>query len=130
MHNPNQNGPILQNTPPHREANNWALLCHVSSFAGFIIPFGHIIAPLILWIIKRDEFEFVNDNGREAVNFNISMTIYFFAASILTVVFIGFVLLGFLLIFYLVVVIIATVRAYDGKTYRYPFIMRFVNGGN
>ena len=106
----------------------WGMLCHLAALSMFIgVPFGHIIGPLIIWLIKRDEMPFVNEQGREALNFQISMTIYYFIAGIMILVVIGVVLLPVLLIGHLVLIIIASVRASEGVSYSYPFTIRFLN---
>lgn len=109
-----------------KEAMTWGMLCHLIAFAGFIIPFGNIIGPLVIWLIKKDEFEFVNDQGKESLNFQISMTIYFIVSAILTIIVIGILLLIGLAIFDLVVLIIATIKANGGEKYRYPLCIRFI----
>jgi hypothetical protein len=58
------------------EERNWAMTCHLASFAGYVLPLGNIIGPLVAWLMKRDEFPLVDDQGKEALNFQISMTIY------------------------------------------------------
>ncbi len=109
-----------------KEARTWAMLCHLGVFAGNIIPFGHIIAPLVIWLIKKDESPFVDDQGKESLNFQISMTIYFIIALLLMFVFIGFILLPALVIFDLVIVIVAAVKVNEGVKYRYPLSIRFI----
>lgn len=109
-----------------KDARTWAMLCHIGVFAGYIIPFGHVIAPLVIWLIKRDESPFVDDQGKESLNFQISISIYAVIAALLTLVVIGFVLLLALLTFDMVMVIIAAVNANNGERYRYPLCMRFV----
>ena len=52
------------------------MLCHLSSLAGSVIPFGNIVGPLVVWLIKKDEYAFVDDQGKESLNFQISITIY------------------------------------------------------
>ncbi len=109
-----------------KDARTWAMLCHVGVFAGYIIPFGHILAPLIIWLIKKDESPFVDDQGKESLNFQISVSIYAVIAALLTLIAIGLILLIALLIFDVVMVIIATVRANSGERYRYPLCLRFI----
>jgi uncharacterized Tic20 family protein len=109
-----------------KDARTWAMLCHIGAFAGYIIPFGHIIAPLIIWLIKKDESPFVDDQGKESLNFQISISIYAIIAALLTIVVIGFVLVIALLTFDMVMVIIAAVKSNSGERYRYPLCMRFV----
>jgi hypothetical protein len=109
-----------------KDARTWAMFCHVGAFAGYIIPFGHIIAPLIIWLIKKDESPLVDDQGKESLNFQISISIYAIVAALLTFVIIGIVLLIALLMFDVVMVIVATVRANSGERYRYPLCIRFI----
>ena len=108
------------------EARTWAMLCHVSALTGFIgIPFGHLIGPLIFWTIKKDQFPLVDDQGKESLNFQLSMTLYGIVAGILCFVLIGIPLLIALLIADVVLVIIASVEANQGHLYRYPITIRF-----
>jgi len=109
-----------------KDANTWGMLCHLIAFAGFVIPFGNIIGPLVIWLIKKDQYEFVDDQGKESLNFQISMTIYFIISAILTVILIGIVLLIALAIFDIVVLIIATIKANGGEKYRYPLTIRLI----
>jgi len=109
-----------------KDARTWAMLCHVGAFAGYIIPFGHIIAPLVIWLIKKDESPFVDDQGKESLNFQISISIYAIIAALLTLVVIGAVLLIAVVIFDVIMVIIAAVRSNSGERYRYPLCMRLI----
>lgn len=115
-------------TPPrNRDENLWAMLCHISVFAGFLIPFGNIIAPLIIWLIKKDEYPLVNDQGKEALNFQITLTIYLFASAILILLIVGIPMLIALGFFGFIVTIIAAIKASEGEKYRYPMTIRFIN---
>lgn len=118
-----------QNAAPlrNRDENLWAMLCHISVFAGFLMPFGNIIAPLIIWLIKKDEFPLVNDQGKEAINFQITLTIYLFASAILIILIIGIPLLIGLAFFGFIVTVIAAIKASEGEKYRYPMTIRFIN---
>lgn len=58
------------------EKNN-AFLIHLSAFSGYFLPLGSVLVPLIIWNIKKDESEFVNQHGKEAVNFNLSFLLYY-----------------------------------------------------
>ncbi len=109
-----------------KDARTWAMLCHIGAFAGYIIPFGHIIAPLVIWLIKKDESPFVDDQGKESLNFQISMSIYALIAALLIIAVIGIVLLTAVVIFDVIMVIIAAVRANSGERYRYPLCLRFI----
>ena len=96
------------------------------SLIGLVIPFGSLIGPLVMWLVKKDESSFVDDQGKEAVNFNITMLIAFFVAFLLMFVAIGAVLMPVLFIFWVVMVIIAGLKANDGVAYRYPFTLRLI----
>ena len=110
-----------------KEAKTFAMLCHLGALAGFIgIPFGNIIGPLIFWLIKKNDYPFVDDQGRESLNFQITMTIAAVIAVVLCFVLIGIPLLIALLIFDLVMIIIAAIKANDGVRYRYPMCIRFL----
>jgi uncharacterized Tic20 family protein len=102
------------------------MLCHLSALAGFIIPLGNVIGPLVIWMIKKDVYPLVDDQGKEALNFQISMTIYYIISCILILILIGIPLLIGLALFSLVVTIIAMVKASDGVAYRYPLSIRFI----
>ncbi len=110
-----------------KDARLWASLCHFSAFALFVLPsFGQIVGPLIVWLIKKNVFPLVDDQGKEVLNFQISVTIYALLCVPLCCVMIGFVLLGALLIFSIVMTIIGGVKASKGIAYRYPLCIRFI----
>ena len=108
------------------EERNWAMLCHLSALAGLVIPSGHVIGPLVVWLMKKDQFPFVDDQGKESLNFQISVTIYLAAALATLLILIGIVLVPAVLIFSLVMVILAGVKASAGEAYRYPLCIRFI----
>ena len=108
-------------------ARTMAMLTHLTALSALIgIPFGNVLGPLVVWLMKRDESAFVDDHGKESLNFEISISIYFIVAAILIFVVIGIPLLIGLAIFWLVVVVIASIRANEGKIYRYPLTIRFI----
>jgi len=109
-----------------KQERTWGMLCHLSALAAFIFPFGNIFGPLIVWLVKKDESPFVDDQGKESLNFQISFTIYCIFAAILAVILIGFILLIALGIAFLILVIIASVKANEGEEFRYPFTIRLV----
>jgi uncharacterized Tic20 family protein len=104
----------------------FAMLCHVLSFSGYLVPFGNLLGPLIMWLIKKNESPFVDRHGKESVNFQISVLIYFIVSAVLFFVIIGFFLAAALFVFDIVVVIMAAIAANDGKEYRYPLCIRFI----
>jgi len=110
-----------------KDERTWAMLCHFSAFAGLIFPFGNFLAPLIIWLIKKEEFPFVEDQGKEVLNFQISMTIYLIGSGILCFILIGIPMVIGFLIFDVIVTLIGAVKANDGFKYRYPLAIRFIN---
>ncbi|MBO0722234.1 MAG: DUF4870 domain-containing protein [Blastocatellia bacterium] len=110
-----------------RDDRTWAMLAHLSALVGYsFIPFGNVVAPLIVWVIKKDQSWFIDDQAKEAMNFQISMVIYALISIPLVLLLIGIVLLIILYVFGIVMVIIAAIRANDGIQYRYPLTLRFI----
>jgi uncharacterized Tic20 family protein len=112
---------------PSAEERQWAMFAHLSALAGLVMPFGSIIGPLVIWLIKKDTMPFVNDQGKEALNFNITVAIAAVVCGLLCIVLIGFLLLPVLVVLWLVFVIVGTIKANEGTLYRYPFALRLVN---
>ncbi|MBA2272027.1 MAG: DUF4870 domain-containing protein [Verrucomicrobiota bacterium] len=105
----------------------WTVLCHASALLGFFVPLGgHILAPLVVWLMKRAESAEIDEHGKEALNFQLSMLIYSIIAGVLMLVLIGFVLLPILHVLNVVFVILASLRASEGQLYRYPLTIRFL----
>ncbi|MDP7162630.1 MAG: DUF4870 domain-containing protein [Phycisphaerae bacterium] len=103
------------------------MFCHLAALAALIgIPFGNILGPLIIWLIKREEHPLVNEQGKEALNFQISMTIYSFVAGLLCFVIIGLPLPIGMVVLNLVMIIIAAVKTFKGEPHRYPITIRLI----
>ena len=113
-----------------KEERLWAMIAHLSAFAMYFTVIGHIIGPLIVWLAKRDGNPLVDDQGREALNFQISWTIYLIANFILFITVIGAIIaipIFFILpVFHIVCMIIAAIKANDGVAFRYPLCIRFL----
>ena len=116
-----------------KDARNIALVCHLVTFVGFAFPFGNILAPLVVWLLKREASSFIDHHGKEAINFQISLMIYVFVASVVTFLsmFLLFFPAGLLLLlmvaaFGIVMTIVAAVRASEGVYFRYPLSIRLV----
>ncbi len=105
----------------------WGMFTHLAALAGLVgIPFGNIIGPLIIYMIKKDEFEFVSEQGKNVLNFQISWSIIFIISAILMIVVVGlFLLIGFG-IAWLVFVILGTIAANKGESYKYPLTYQFI----
>lgn len=105
----------------------WGMLCHLSALLGILgIPFGNLIGPLVIWLLKRNTYPFVDQQGREALNFQISMTIYTLFAALLYFLKMGMFLLLIIAGINFILVIIASLKAYNGETYRYPFTLQLI----
>lgn len=112
----------------------WAMFGHLSALFGLIFPFGHILGPLIVWQVKKDSMPFVASEAKEALNFNITWTIYLAiglaAGLVLTLVAVGFLILMALPLVGIAMVVLAIIgglKANEGRPYRYPFTAwRFV----
>ncbi|MEO8703525.1 MAG: DUF4870 domain-containing protein [Kofleriaceae bacterium] len=121
---------------PKRSNTQLAVFCHVLAFAGYIVPFGHIIGPLVLWLVKRQDDPAVDEHGKEAVNWQIAVTIYSIAMVIVMFILAAVIggagiALGFLGIFAAVVLdIVSIIRgalaASRGESFRYPLSIRFI----
>ena len=110
------------------DVRTWNVLCHASALLGFFFPWaGHIIAPLIVWLVKRGDSPEIDAHGKESINFQLSMLVYSVISAILCLILIGFVLLAILHIVNVVLVIIASIRASEGKFYHYPITIRFLS---
>jgi len=110
-----------------KDERTWGMLAHLSSLSGYVgIPFGNIIGPLVIWLIKKDQSWFVDDQGKESLNFQISIIIYALIAGVLTLVLIGLVLLLVIWVGGIVLTIMGTLKANEGIQYRYPFTIRLI----
>ena len=115
--------------PPSPDSTErmYGMLCHLLALAGFWFPLGgSIVGPLILWMIKKDESKFIDEAGKESVNFQITVLIAMAVSLLLAFVLIGFFLMALVGVAALVFVIIASVETYNGKTYRYPLTLRLI----
>ncbi len=137
---------------PRPEETSHAAIIHLSALSSLIgVPFGTILGPLITWLIWRDQSRFDDENGKEALNFNISMVIYKIiviiiglilflsplfslvneddpTAVLLTVPGLWIMILGLSFIFLLqvILIVVAAIKAGNGETFRYPLTIRFI----
>ena len=121
----NETNPMATGVPTQDE-RTWGMLAHLAAFAFFICPLGNVIGPLVVWLIKRDQSAFVADQGKEALNFNISVLIAALACGVLVFILIGILLGVALFIFWLAMTIVAAIKASEGACYRYPFTLRLL----
>lgn len=113
---------------PSRDARMWAMWCHLAALSGLVlpIPLAGILVTVIIWSMKKADDPFIDDQGRESLNFQISLLIYCIIAGILILVVVGIVLLPLVIIAGIVMVIIAAIKANDGQNYRYPLTIRLL----
>jgi uncharacterized protein len=114
------------------DPRQWAMVAHLSALAGLVIGFN-FLGPLLVYLIKKDDDPFIEDQSKEALNFNLSVFLYLVVAGIvtfiLTLIIIGLLLIpviGAGIIAWIVLVIVAATRANNGEAYRYPLTIRFV----
>lgn len=121
------------------QERNWGMFAHLSIFLGFIIPFGSIIAPFIIWQSKKQSFTFAAEHAKEALNFQISLWIYLILGIIIGIVHVLtngndgelLIVLGILIfllemIYNIIITIIAALKASNGQFFRYPLSIRFI----
>ena len=109
-----------------QEDRNWGLFAHLSALSGLVIPFGSVLGPLIIYLVKKDQSAFATDCAKEALNFNITILFAAIVCAVLWLVFVGILLSVVLFFGWLILTIVAAVRASEGITYRYPATIRLV----
>tara|TARA_B110000093_G_scaffold10126_1_gene9656 strand:+ start:2639 stop:3058 length:420 start_codon:yes stop_codon:yes gene_type:complete len=121
-----QQPPVLPSTEVKAD-HTIGMLCHLLSLTLLLgVPLGNILVPLTVWLIKRDEDQFVDLCGKESLNFQISMTIYMVIAGFLILLFVGLFMIPILMILNIVYTIIAAIKASQGTSYTYPLTIRFI----
>jgi len=117
--------------PLNKDVRKWAMLCHLSALVGLLgNGIGFLVGPLLVWLFKKDDHPFINENGKEVVNFQITMLIAVLISIPLVFVFVGFFLIMIIsmIIFIMMIVfpIIAGIKAGNEEHYRYPLTFRFI----
>lgn len=114
-------------TQVSKDEQNWAMFCHLAALAGFLIPFGNIFGPLIIWLMKRADMPMVDRHGKEALNFQITVSIAIAICIPLMFILIGIPLIFIVGIGALVLTIMAAVKVSNGNfDYRYPLTIRLL----
>ncbi|HAB19708.1 MAG TPA: DUF4870 domain-containing protein [Verrucomicrobiota bacterium] len=119
-------GPVTSTVGP---ARSWEVGCHVAAFSGFVTGIGWIIGPLIVWLLKREEYPSVDAHGKEELNFQLSVLLYQFCLLVGGLLTCGLTIpvLVVVGVAQLVLMIIASVQASSGVLYRYPLTIRFLS---
>lgn len=102
------------------------MFCHLAALAGYLMPLGNIIGPLIVWSIQKDKIPGVDEHGKNSLNFQITITIALMISFVLCFFCIGIPLVFGLLITDIICVVIASVQASNGQVFNYPFRLRFI----
>lgn len=110
---------------PDASERNWAMACHLSALCGYLLPYvlAQFVIPLVIWLMKRDSGAFIDTQGKEVVNFQLSLLLY---AIVLVLTMVGFPLFLPLVIFGFVCPIIGAVKASNGREFRYPLCIHFI----
>ena len=122
LHDATQSPPYTGSGNISNDDKNIAMLSHLLAiFFGFI-------PPLIFWLMYKDKAgkDFVCDQAKEALNFQITLTIAMFVSGMLTIILIGFLLMGVLLLLNFILCLLAAIAASKGTAYRYPFALRLI----
>lgn len=105
---------------PDQDARTIAMLCHLIALVS------SILGPLLVWLLKKDDSPFIDEQGKESLNFQISIMIYCLIAGASFLCLVGIVLLPAVAIFNIVMIIIAAVKTNSGEHFRYPLCIRFI----
>jgi hypothetical protein len=119
---------------PDFEIRRWAMFCHLGGLACFVLPLiGGVIVPLVLWLARRRDSAYIDQQGREAVNFQASILLLYVAAviivALLKFIYIGYIffwLPGLVTVIQVGGIVVGAIRAYDGEYFEFPLILRFV----
>lgn len=111
---------FTDDTTATEEDKLYGMLAHLLAFSGYFIPLGHILGPLVIWLMKKDTSSYIDHHGKESLNFQISLTIYILV-SVITVI--GPIIIG---VIGIILVIIAAIKAKEGERYTYPCCLRFI----
>ncbi len=117
----------LTSTTVSKGDKDFGLLVYAASFIGYFIPFGSVLGPLILWLMKREESAFVDKCGRSCLNFKLSLMIYVLISGVLAFLGIGFLLLIILGVVDFICTVLGMVKASSGQVYHYPLTIKFLS---
>jgi uncharacterized Tic20 family protein len=120
-------GSVVFDSGPSKSERQWATGCHLIPLAGYLLLIASVLAPLVMWLLKREDGAFIDGQGKESVNFQISILIYFLVGLLLVPVLgLGVFIIVALSVFDLVCMVIGAIKASEGTAYRYPLCIRFI----
>ena len=114
----------MEVTERERTYVTWMHLAGLSSYIG--IPLGHVLVPLVMWIMKHRESAYIDQQGREVLNFQLTITFYLIFSYILIFILIGFVFVALVVGLHIIATIMAAVKIYHGEDFRYPVTFRVI----
>ncbi|MHC4224148.1 MAG: DUF4870 domain-containing protein [Planctomycetota bacterium] len=110
-----------------KQARTWAMLCHLAGISMYVgVPVGNIVGPLVIWLIKKDEYRLVDEQGKIALNFQISWAIYIAGAIFLSLFLIGIPILIVLVILQFILTIVGAVKVNNHQPWSYPISFNFL----
>jgi len=115
--------PVLSTDPNERM---WAMFCHLGTLVTWF-PFANVIIPMTIWLVKKETSPLVNDQGKEALNFQISMLVGYALCVPLCFVLIGIPAIFALFLYHVVFSIVAAIKSNEGLAYRYPYTLRLID---
>ena len=109
-----------------KQANQWAMFLHLSVFLGYVIPFAGLIAPIVIWQLKKEEFPKLDAHAKNLFNFMIIMLIALVICFVLMFVLIGILLIIPVVIYGVVCPIYAGIKANNGEIWEYPYVPKLI----
>ena len=107
------------------EERSLAAIAHLSGLAGYVIPFGGILVPIIIWIVKSDS-PVISSIAKQAILLNVVVFFVFIVLAILfvTVILIPLIILGWIVLGLAAIVlpVVGALKAHDGVYYQYPLV--------
>ena len=112
---------------PVKRGHTWGTVCHLSALAGYAgVPLGYVLGPLVVWLCTRDKYAYADDQGKEALNFQLTVLVLTLVCLPLICLCVGVVLLAALHLFNLIFIVVAAIKASRGEAFRYPLCIRFL----
>lgn len=122
--------PAPSPAPEDSQLRQWKVILHLSSFAGMVIPLGNVLAPLILWLVKKPEMPALEQTGKDVLNYQISWSIWIIIAAVIGIgascLIVPLVLPFGFGIAWIILTVIGAVKASNGEIYTFPLTLKFI----
>ncbi len=109
-----------------QEERTVGMLAHLLAFAGLAFPLGNLVGPLVVWLVRKDRMPYVDEQGRESLNFNATMTLATLFGIVTTPMLVGLLILPVVFLTWFVMTVVAAISAHSGTRFRYPLSIRFL----